>query len=56
MIDQYLPHEPGGHHQKMRPVVAIERPLLKQPQIGLMNQCGALQCVSWALPPQLLPG
>ncbi len=39
----------------MRPVLSIERPLVNQPQIGLMNQRCALQGMPRTFPLEMVP-
>jgi hypothetical protein len=53
VIHQHLAHQPGGNCQEMRAVVGFERSLVNQTQIRLMDQSGALQCMTGTFGPQL---
>jgi hypothetical protein len=53
MVDQNLPHQAGCHRQEVCSVAGIKGMLTNQAQIGLMDQGGALQCVSWTFAVQL---
>ena len=56
VIHQNLPHQAGSNGKKMRAILGIKRPLVKQPQIGLVDECCALQSMFGALAPQMAPG
>jgi len=53
VIDQHLPHQPGGDRQEVRAVVGFERSLVNQPEIRFVDQSGALQCMTGTFTPQL---
>ncbi len=53
VINQHLPHQPGGNRQEVCAVVGFERSLVNQPQIRFMDQSGALQCMTGTFGPQL---
>ena len=43
MLDQDLPHRPGGDAEEVRAVLERERGVLEQPQVGLVHERGRLQ-------------
>jgi hypothetical protein len=43
MIDQHAPHDARRHRKKVRPVVHVQRRLIRQPEVGLMNQRSRLK-------------
>ncbi len=53
VINQNLPHQPGGHRQEVCAVARFERSLVNQPQIRFMDQSGALQSMTGTFGPQL---
>jgi hypothetical protein len=53
VINQHLPHQPGGNSQEVCAIAGFERSLVNQPQIRLMDQRGALQRMTGTFAPQL---
>jgi hypothetical protein len=49
IVDENLPHEPGGHREEMDAIISVERFLIHQPQVGFVNQRCALQSVTVSL-------
>ncbi len=54
MVDQNAAHQLGGNTQELRAVLPSRLPLVHQPQIGFVDQCGGLQRMPRVLPPQIV--
>ena len=54
IVHQNLAHEPRRYRQEVRAIVGIKGALIDQPQIGLVDQRGALQCVFRTLALQMM--
>jgi hypothetical protein len=52
MIYQNLPHHPGGQPQKVLAILKVQLALAPQPQVGFVNQGGALQSMILAFAAQ----
>ena len=54
MIHQNLTHQSGGDSEKVRSIVRVKRALIHQPQVRLIDQRSALQCVFRTLPLEMI--
>src|SRR6266496_1333564 len=56
IVDQNPPHCLRGNAKKVTPVLPVDRLLVDQLQVSLMNQRGSLQCVLGVFAPQIKVG
>src|SRR5271166_6197687 len=54
MIHEDAPHQLRGNTKKVGPVLPLGRLLMEKTQIGLVNECPALECVVGAFPPEIV--